>query len=36
VIHSKINAIPDERLDPAKLTPEQRARYAAYRADPSA
>lgn len=31
VIHSKINAIPDERLDPAKLTPEQRARYAAYR-----
>ena len=31
VIHSKINAIPDERFDPAKLTPEQRARYAAYR-----
>jgi hemoglobin len=31
VIHSKINAIPDERFDPAKLTPELRARYAAYR-----
>ena len=31
VIHSKINASPDERFDPAKLTPEQRARYAAYR-----
>jgi hemoglobin len=32
VIHAKINAIPDERFDPAKLTPEQRARYEAYRA----
>ncbi len=31
VIHSKINAIPDDRLDPARLTPEKRARYAAYR-----
>ena len=31
VIHSKINAIPDERFDPMKLTPEQRARYATYR-----
>jgi hemoglobin len=31
VIHSKINAIPDERFDPTKLTDEQRARYAAYR-----
>jgi hemoglobin len=31
VIHSKINAIPDERFDPMKLTPEQRIRYAAYR-----
>lgn len=31
VIHSKINAIPDERIDPSKLTDEQRARYAAYR-----
>ncbi len=32
VIHSKINHIPDPRADPANLTPEQRARYAAYRA----
>jgi hypothetical protein len=31
VIHAKINAIPDERFDPMKLTPEQRARYASYR-----
>jgi len=31
VIHSKINAIPDARFDPSKLTPEQRAKYAAYR-----
>lgn len=31
VIHSKINAIPDERFDPPKLSDEQRARYAAYR-----
>lgn len=31
VIHAKIHAIPDERFDPMKLTPEQRARYAAYR-----
>ena len=31
VIHSKINATPDERHDPSKLTDEQRARYAAYR-----
>jgi hemoglobin len=31
VIHGKINAVPDPRLDPANLTPEQRARYAAYR-----
>ncbi len=36
VIHAKINAIPDERFDPAKLTDEQRARYAAYRPAPSA
>lgn len=36
VIHSKINAIPDFRADPAKLTPEQRARYAAYRSPPPA
>jgi len=31
VIHSKIHAIPDARFDPARLTEEQRARYAAYR-----
>lgn len=31
VIHSKINAIPDARFDPSKLSDEQRARYAAYR-----
>lgn len=34
VIHSRIHAIPDERIDPAKLTPEQRARYAQYREEP--
>lgn len=31
VIHSKINQIPNPRFDPAKLSPEQRAKYAAYR-----
>ena len=31
VIHSRINGVPDARFDPANLTPEQRARYAAYR-----
>jgi hemoglobin len=31
VIHSKVHAIPDPRLDPERLTPEQRSRYAAYR-----
>jgi hemoglobin len=31
VIHSRINAVPDARFDPANLTPEQLARYAAYR-----
>ena len=31
VIHGKINAIPDPRFDPANLTPEQRARYEAYK-----
>lgn len=31
VIHSKIHAIPDPLFDPARLTPDQRARYAAYR-----
>ena len=33
VIHSRINKVPDPRCDPAALTPEQRARYAAYRGD---
>jgi len=32
VIYSKINGVPDPRFDPANLTPEQKARYAAYRA----
>jgi len=32
VIHLKINHIPDPRVDPANLTPEQRARYETYRA----
>lgn len=31
VIHSKIHAIPNLRADPARLTPEQKARYASYR-----
>ena len=31
VIYSKIHRVPDPRFDPAKLTPEQRARYAKYR-----
>lgn len=31
VIHSKIHDIPNPRLDPARLTPEQKARYASYR-----
>lgn len=31
VIHSKIHAIPDPRFDPARLTPEQKSRYASYR-----
>lgn len=31
VIHSKIHRIPNPRLDPARLTPEQKARYASYR-----
>lgn len=34
VIHSKIHAIPNARFDPAKLTPEQKARYASYRETP--
>ena len=32
VIYSKINAVPDLRFDPANLTPEQRERYARYKA----
>lgn len=32
VIHGKINNIPNPRFDPANLTPEQRERYAAYKA----
>jgi hemoglobin len=35
VIHSKVHAIPDPRLDPGRLTHEQRSRYAAYRRDES-
>ncbi len=33
VIHARINSIPDTRLDPSRLSDEQRARYAAYRED---
>jgi len=33
VISSRIHHIPDPRFDPAKLTPEQRARYASYRGE---
>lgn len=32
VIYSRINDVPDPRFDPAKLMPEQRERYARYRA----
>ncbi len=32
VIYSKINAVADPRFDPANLTPEQRERYARYKA----
>ena len=31
VIHAKINGVEQERYDYSKLTPEQRARYAAYK-----
>ncbi|MBP7951488.1 MAG: group III truncated hemoglobin [Verrucomicrobiales bacterium] len=31
VIYSRINAVPDPRFSPENLTPEQKARYAAYR-----
>ena len=36
VIYSRINHVPDPRTEPANLTAEQRARYAAYRADSAA
>lgn len=36
VIHSRINAVPDSRFDPANLAPEQRARYAKYKEAPAA
>lgn len=32
VLYSRINNVPDPRFDPARLTPEQHARYAKYRA----
>jgi hemoglobin len=28
VFHSRVNNVPDARFDPARLTPDQRARYA--------
>jgi hemoglobin len=31
VFHSRVNNVPDARFDPARLTPEQRARYARYK-----
>lgn len=31
VIHAKINGVEQDRYDYAKLTPEQRARYASYK-----
>lgn len=34
VIHSKIHDIPNPRVDPDRLTPEQKARYASYRGAP--
>lgn len=33
VLYSRINGVPDPRFDPARLTPEQRARYVKYRAE---
>lgn len=33
VLYSRINGVPDPRFDPARLTPEQRARYSAYRTE---
>ena len=31
VIHARINGVADARFDPARLTPEQRARYSKYK-----
>lgn len=31
VIYSKIHRVPDPRFDPARLTPEQKERYASFR-----
>lgn len=31
VIYSRIQGVPDPRFDPERLTPEQKARYAAYK-----
>jgi hemoglobin len=36
VIHGKITGVQDARFDPANLTPEQRERYAKYRAQAGA
>jgi hemoglobin len=35
VIHARINGVSDARFDPARLTPEQRARYAKYKPAPT-
>ena len=35
VIHTKIHAIPDPSMNPARLTPEQQARYASFRETPA-
>lgn len=34
VIHARLNKVQDPRFDPANLTPEQRERYARYKAKP--
>lgn len=36
VIHARINQVADPRFDPANLTPEQRERYARYKASAAA
>lgn len=33
VLYSRINGVVDRRFDPARLTPEQRARYTRYRVE---